>query len=327
VRRLIIWAIALPLVALAAWAAVPSNLSKALDVQRRLAQERPQDAAVFNDLGNLLQMAGNAAEAEEAYRRALELDPERPSARFNLALLLQQRGELRAALRQYRQVVEQQPRHAWAHFQIGTVLEAWGHDESAIAAYADAFRLDPQLAFPEVNPQVIDSALVTQAMLRAYRTTEPEMLPPPIYEQPNRIAELLVPPVEVPAAAAGATDVAGAPQGAPGTARGQAAPPAGQSGSRVLRPGNLQGGAVNQAAPQGGMRGATRGARPPQGYFPPPGPNWNAPDPEGRGQIPEESIQPPGTTVIVRPGIQSTGRLELDVAPPRAAARSLGAGS
>ncbi len=325
-RRFITWALILPLVALAAWAAVPANLAKALEVQRRLARERPQDAAVFNDLGNLLQMAGNAAEAEEAYRRALELDPERVSARFNLALLLQQRSELRPALRQYRQVVEQQPRHAWAHFQIGTVLEASGHEESAIAAYAEAFRLDPQLAFPEVNPQVIDSKLVTQAMLRAYRTAEPEILPPPVYEQPNRIAELLVPPVEVPAATQpGATDVAGAPQSTRGTAApGQAGTPTTPGGSRVLRPGNLQGGAVNQAAPQGGLRGGSR-ARPPQGYFPPPGPNWNQPDPEGRGQVPEESVEPPSTTVIVRPGIQSTGRLELDLAPPRPA-RSTRAG-
>lgn len=321
-RRTMAWALALPLVALAAWAAAPPNLTKALEVQRRLATERPEDAAVFNDLGNLLQMAGNPADAETAYRRALELDPARLSARFNLGLLLQQRSELRKALRQYREVIEQQPRHAWAHFQSGSVLEALGQENDAIAAYARAFRIDPQLAFPEVNPQVIDSDLVTQAMMRAYREgVEPEALPPPIYEQPNRIAELLVPPVAAPPGEPGATDLAATPQAAgrpaPRPPTPGAAPPT--PGARVLRPGNLQGGSVNQAAPQPGTRGRSRNSR---GFVPPQIPSWTEPesDLEGRGTIDvpnEDPVDPPDTTVVINPGLQSTGRLELNVAPRR----------
>ena len=325
-RRWIPWALALPLIALTAWAAAPPNLSKALEVQRQLVQQRPDDPGAFNDLGNLLQMAGRSEEAEEAYQRALELDPERVSVRFNLGLLLQQRGERRKALRQYRAVLEQQPRHAWAHFQVGALLEADGNDARAIEAYARAFRLDPQLAFPEVNPQVIDSGLVTEAMLQAYSEGEaPDTFPPPVYEQPNRIAELLVPPVAAPDETATERDETAGTPTLPGIQTqppGAAAPP---GGPRVLQPGSLQGGGVNQVGGGSASRGRTIGA--PQGYVPPPQPDWSAADPEGSGVTQEEPIPPPSTTVIVRPGIQSTGRLDLQITPRRQRAARTGLGA
>ena len=71
------------LVATAAVAAITAsrgaaaNLAKTLEVQRRLTAQRPNDPAVFNDLGNLLVLSGQPAEAETAYRRAMELDPTR----------------------------------------------------------------------------------------------------------------------------------------------------------------------------------------------------------------------------------------------------------
>src|SRR6185295_3010798 len=134
----------------AALAAVPPNLGKAIEEQRRLISERPQDPAVYNDLGNLLILASRPEEAEEAYRKAVEIAPDRVSALFNLALLQQQRGELREALHLYRRVLEIQPQHAWAWYQIGTLYEHWRWEGRAVDAYANAFRIDPQLAFPEV---------------------------------------------------------------------------------------------------------------------------------------------------------------------------------
>jgi len=66
-------------VAIATLAAAPPNLTKALEAQRHLAAERPQDAAVLNDLGNLLMLVPNPTEAEAAYRKAIELDPNKAS--------------------------------------------------------------------------------------------------------------------------------------------------------------------------------------------------------------------------------------------------------
>lgn len=303
----------------AALAAVPPNLGKALEVQRRLIAERPQDAAVFNDLGNLLLLAHNPAEAEEAYRRAVELDPQKVSALFNLGLLLQQRGEAREALRHYRQVLEIQPEHAWAYYQVGSLHEAWGSRSRAIENYARAFSLDPQLAFPEINPHIVENQLVTQAMLRAYQGEYAVPQAPTIYDEPGRIAKLMVARPPQPAQAAQEKPEEAKPDAQtrqPG--QGRPAPgAAGQEGT-VLREQDLNSRATGQAAPQGSVR-SRPGSRPPT-----PAPRglreWERPEatviqeevPPMEGQ-PGEVVTPPPGGVYYRPGIPSTGRLNLEI--------------
>jgi hypothetical protein len=305
----------------AALAAVPPNLGKAIEEQRRLTVERPQDPAVYNDLGNLLVLASRPDEAEEAYRKAVELAPDKASALFNLALLRQQRGDLREALRLYRQVLDLQPQHAWAWYQIGTLYEHWGQQGRAVEAYADAFRIDPQLAFAEVNPHVVENTLVTQAMLRAYQQGYEAPQAPAMYEEPGRIVSLLVPrPSNQPPQQGEATEtVAGQAQP---PQPGAAAPP-GQapSSSTVLRQGDLDGRSTGQAMPQGRRpSGAQPSAPLPRGLR-----TWERPEPtieEPGYEVPSEEpggvVTPPPGGVYYRPGIQSTGRLDLQVVPDRA---------
>lgn len=304
------------LAAIAAIAAVPPNLARTLEEQRRLVAERPNDPAVYNDLGNLLLLVPQPAEAEDAYRKAVELDPNKVSALFNLGVLLQERGELRDAYKLHRRVVKLEPRHAWAHYQIGAIQERWGEDSDAIEAYARAFSLDPQLAFPEVNPHIVENRLVTQAMLKAYRSDYSQPVVPQVYDEPGRIANLLVPPPQIPA-----DETTQAAEQAPADARPQAPGAAGQQ-PRVLRPGNLDpSAATGQATPQGRYpsgRGPTQqqpGLR-----------TWTRPEPqvieEEPGFIPEdvqpgEVVTPPPGGVYYRPGIQSTGRLNIRVMPER----------
>jgi tetratricopeptide (TPR) repeat protein len=313
-----------------ATAAVPPNIANTLEAQRRLAAERPNDPAVFNDLGNVLLLASQPAEAEAAYRKAIELDPDKTTALFNLGLLLQQRGELREALELYRRAVKVEPRHAWAHYQIGTLYETWGQDSRAIDSYAQAFALDPQLAFPEVNPHIVENKLVTQAMMRAYRNDVTQPQAPRVYDDPNRIATLLVPP---PAAAQGEKDQAAAQQPQKPAAQGRQPAAAGKAqpgqGATVLRERDLdRGNPAGQAQPQGANRGVpgvgVPGARPtpPRGLR-----EWSrpeptiqeVPDPED-GDQPAPVITPPPGGVYYRPGVQSTGRLGLQLGPERRAA-------
>src|SRR6185295_2729042 len=324
------WLIATSLVALAAIAAVaaaPPNLAKTIEAQRRLTTERPNDAGVFNDLGNLLLLVPQPEEAEAAYRRALELDPARVSALFNLGLLLQQRGELRDALQLYQQAVKAEPRHAWAQYQIGAIYEVQGQESKAIDAYAHAFALDPQLAFPEVNPHIVENKLVTEAMLRAYKADFAAPQAPKVYDDPARIAALLEPPVP----AAGKDQVANTQQqavqdtnsprrqpGAPGHAQSQAQ----VLSERDLDRANPAGQAVQQT--QGTSRGAA-GARPApsRGLR-----EWTRPDPsleevpegvstEEGGEQPAPVVTPPPGGVYYRPGVSSTGRLGLQITPER----------
>lgn len=309
--------------AIAAFAAVPPNLSKAIEAQRRLITERPQDPAVHNDLGSLLLLADKTDEAEAAYRKAIELDPDKVSALFNLAQLQQQRGELREALRLYNHVVEVQPNHAWAHYQIGTLYERWKQDGKAVEHYARAFALDPQLAFKEVNPHIVENGLVTEAMLRAYDETPGTPQAPRYFEERDRIVNLLV-PLPQPEAEQERQAVAER-EGARGQAKPRAAQPgAGQPGQNVIREGDLRDRATGQAVPQGrGGRPTTRQQPTQRGLR-----QWERPEPTMQeappeaiepGSLPQpgQVITPPPGGVYYRPGSPSSGRLNIRVMPER----------
>lgn len=293
--------------AMTAAAAVPPNLSKAIESQKQLASSRPQDAAVFNDLGNLLMIAHQPAEAEAAYRRAVEIDPKRVSAMFNLGLLLQQAGNGREAKGLYDRVLAVEPQHPWAHYQLGTLYEGKGEKTRAVNEYAQAFSLDPNLAFREVNPQIVENNLVTESLLLAYRRQSAAGEAPAIYDEPSHIRDLLVPPEKKAAksdADAEATHATVLRQKdlPPGTNVGQATPPGGQP-----KPG---------AAAQAG-RTPYMGAGVPNnaGYNPQTGAKiWNRPTPApSDGLQPGAVVTPPPTSLYYRPSPPSTGRLESAV--------------
>lgn len=341
----IVAAVAL-VVSLAAVAATPPNLSRAVAEQRRLAAERPGEPAVFNDLGNLLILAGDSSGAEEAYRRALELAPELASARFNLGLLLQQEGREDEARSEYRRVIDQVPDHAWAHYQIGSLYELAGNERQAVRWYGRAFSLEPRLAFSEYNPSVIENKLVEKAMLEGYRADSRRPLAPKLYEDPGRIADLLVPPPVGPAADEEGGDEPVADDEGSAEAEAMDEEPAGRPVAEVggarLDAGDLDSRAVNQASPRG-----SSGSR----YQPPAQPRvrtWSRSqqqdDAASRGRatggrvggsagavviqggsggqptLEPSKTQPspgvaPGGRVRFRPGTASTGRLELQLLP------------
>ncbi len=147
-------------------------------------------------------MSGDRQAAEEVYRRAIETAPDRPEPRFNLALLLQEAGRWRPALRQLKQLLREHPDHAWAHYQLGTVQAGRGNRGSALRSFSKAFRLDPRLTDPRVNPHIVDNALTTAAMLRAFSAISPAAAAPRIYAEPSHITDLLLPRLTEPAAAA-----------------------------------------------------------------------------------------------------------------------------
>lgn len=173
-RRLLRPRPALVLVALvAACAALVASAAPRLEValaeQYELAAQRPYDAAVQNDLGNLLLLAGREEAAAEAYRRALEIDGSHVRARFNLALLEQQNGRHQEALDEFEALLEVEPDHAWAHYQSGVSLQELDRRKDAVEHYARAFGLDPTISFAENNPHIIDNTMVTEALLLSSR--------------------------------------------------------------------------------------------------------------------------------------------------------------
>jgi Flp pilus assembly protein TadD len=310
----------------AAAAAAPPNYAKAVEAQKRLAAERPQDAAVFNDLGNLLILTRQPAEAEAAYRHAVEIDPRRTSALFNLGLLLQQKGTTSEARQVYEKVLEIEPRHAWAHYQLGTLYESKKDKSRAVREYAQAFAADPQLAFRDVNPQIVENGLVTESLLLAYRRRSAASEAPSIYEERSRIIDLLAPSEKQRArdAAEGKGNEPPAPAAAPpgaqrstvlrsrdlptGSNLGQATPPG-------IRPG-APGTAGRQAMPGGYAGGGASGyTQSPDAPYPGAPRQWTRPNPNLDATQPGQVVTPPPVGLYYRPGVPSTGRLGTQVIP------------
>ncbi len=334
---------ALFFVCLIASASAPPNLDRALEVQLSLARESPGDSEVQNDLGNLLVLDGRLDEAEGAYRRALELDETKVSARFNLALLLQNKGKTFRALREFRNVVDRDPDHAWAHYQAGMLYKDLGMDSRAVKSYTRAFQLDRSLTDPRVNPHIVQNSLHSKAMLEAYRKGMSQSAPPRTYDDPFRIAGLLVPEVKADPAPpevvqeddqevdpetlteSELTEVSGASEGSGNEV--EAGEPSevvdkAPKSDRVITQESLdEAGPTNQASPvtgsggrptstRGGQRTTVRGgSSTSRGKSVP---SIRLPDPPSR--------QPPKTTPPRggRTGTRSTGQLEIDLAPVRA---------
>lgn len=192
----------------------PPNLEDAIRAQERRTGSRPGDAGALNDLGNLLALAGETERAEEVYRRALEITPEEAILHYNLGLLLRQSGRPKAALRELKRGVKLDPNDPWAHYQLGALLEEERQRSKAIHHFTRAFVLEPELAQLDVNPQLLDSRLVTHALTLAYveRVASLESAPRQ-YEHPKRITRLLIPEARSrPAAGEATTEPAAEPE-------------------------------------------------------------------------------------------------------------------
>ena len=177
-------------------AASPPNLHEALRAQQAEANLHPNDPEIMNDLGNLLVLAGSLDQAEEAYRRSLEIDPDNVTTRYNLALVLMEQGRDKLATKELQHVLDLDPAHAWACYQLGTISASLGRRSKAVAYYTRALTLNPELASPAVNPHILENHYVTESQLRRYLANLEAAQAPRLYQRPEQVTELLIPPVE-----------------------------------------------------------------------------------------------------------------------------------
>jgi Flp pilus assembly protein TadD len=102
-------------------------------------------AAIYNDLGFVLERQGLLDEATQSYRKALELDPKFASAHYNLGSALARSGQLAEAERHLRIAVKQKP-DAATYTGLGVVLWELERKDEAVAQLQKALETDATYA-------------------------------------------------------------------------------------------------------------------------------------------------------------------------------------
>lgn len=128
----------------------------------------PRSATLHNELGGLLVMKGFSKDAEREFHRALAVDPDFYPAYYNLALVRESRGDLTGAARALRATIDRKPGHAAALFHLGLLAEKRGSNSDAVALYAKALRHNRALLDVRVNPRILDTELIEQALILTY---------------------------------------------------------------------------------------------------------------------------------------------------------------
>ncbi len=121
------------------------DFAEAESLLRRAIAAAPREAALFNNLGNVLAAANNLEGAESAYRKAVQLSPGYAEAFFNLGNTLHQLSRAEQALAAHRRAVAIKPNHAEALVQIAVLQSESGAREEALKTLKSALAANPQL--------------------------------------------------------------------------------------------------------------------------------------------------------------------------------------
>ena len=113
----------------------PRRAASQSDRLRAAAEQSPQDAEAWAQLGSQPLRDGRTQAALEPLQTAVQLDPSLSDARYNLAFALRELGRLDAAADAYRSYLETRPDDADAWFALAQTEESAGDLAAAAAAY------------------------------------------------------------------------------------------------------------------------------------------------------------------------------------------------
>lgn len=125
---------------------IQGDASGARAVLEALAEERPEDPRVWNELGMLHREQGELLAAITAYRRALAADLHNADAHHNLGNALVAKGDPAAAIAAYRNALAERPNFVGAWLSLAATLSKLGRMPEAIASCERALALAPQQA-------------------------------------------------------------------------------------------------------------------------------------------------------------------------------------
>jgi len=135
---------------------------EALPLLERAVALDPDNAASFNNLGNVLMDLQRFGDAVAAFERATELKPEAADMHANLGRALRFHKKLEAAAEAYRRAIALSPKRAAYHSSLGNTLTALKDDEAAMAAFAAALELAPD------QPHLIHNIALSLVKLKRF---------------------------------------------------------------------------------------------------------------------------------------------------------------
>jgi tetratricopeptide (TPR) repeat protein len=112
---------------------------------------RPENLAVWVNLGAALTGKGQVEEAIACYQRALQLDPHSAMAHNNLGNALARANRIDEAIASWRRAIQLDPKGGKIHANLGRALQDKGQAEEAIACYKKALELNPNLVDAHAN--------------------------------------------------------------------------------------------------------------------------------------------------------------------------------
>lgn len=102
-----------------------ATLDKAAEAYKKALALKPDDAALYNQLGNVYGAEGKIPEATEALTKAAQLDPQMAAkAYYNLGANLVNTGKSDEAADFFKKAIDADPTYADAHYQYGICLMA-----------------------------------------------------------------------------------------------------------------------------------------------------------------------------------------------------------
>jgi len=173
-----------------------------------LIEARPNEAALYNDLGCLIAWDGFWRDALRNFKKAAALDEKDGKPLFNAGVVEAWRGEWGSARRAFKRALKRSPGNWPAWWMLGYAEEQLGNTEAAVDAYKRSLRVDTSLFDLRRNPFALTTKLKGRVLLETYGTRLIRAAMPQTeqFEDAQRIATFLqrsrppAPPVAPPAA-------------------------------------------------------------------------------------------------------------------------------
>ena len=127
--------------------------AEAIAALEKKAQEDPDNAQVWADLGHAFFDSGQADNAIAAYTRALAIAPDDTNVRTDLGVMYFQSKKHREAISEFDKVLSLDPKHPQARFNKGVVLySGLGDKTGALTEWNTLLQAQPDAITPTGTP-------------------------------------------------------------------------------------------------------------------------------------------------------------------------------